>query len=115
MLERLGEKQRPRGRRSMKKPEVKNLVRLSFFNFTNLTLIVCAQVPLWYDLYEAFPPKHEPRWDREPSRQPLPKILYQEVPNVVLDILFVPGFFCYIILCGVEFRTLKEREELQNY
>jgi len=36
------------------------------------------QVPLWYDVYEAFPPKYEPRWDRVPSSKPINKILYQE-------------------------------------
>nr|ALS04927.1 mitochondrial 28S ribosomal protein S23 [Pseudodiaptomus poplesia] len=36
------------------------------------------QTPLWYDVYEAFPPKYEPRWDRKPNTDPLPKILYQE-------------------------------------
>eukprot|EP00088_Acartia_fossae_P002054 TRINITY_DN10810_c0_g1_i1.p1 TRINITY_DN10810_c0_g1~~TRINITY_DN10810_c0_g1_i1.p1 ORF type:complete len:163 (-),score=13.58 TRINITY_DN10810_c0_g1_i1:155-643(-) len=36
------------------------------------------QIPLWYDVYEAFPPKYEPRWDRPHSTQPAKKILYQE-------------------------------------
>eukprot|EP00095_Tigriopus_kingsejongensis_P007549 snap_masked-scaffold104_size368486-processed-gene-2.3 protein:Tk07549 transcript:snap_masked-scaffold104_size368486-processed-gene-2.3-mRNA-1 annotation:"28s ribosomal protein mitochondrial" len=35
--------------------------------------------PLWYPLYEAFPPQHEPRWDRVPQRDtPIPRILYRE-------------------------------------
>ncbi len=43
-------------------------------------IIICVfQTPIWYEVYEAFPPKHEPRWDREPSQLPVPRILYQEV------------------------------------
>ncbi|TRY74977.1 hypothetical protein TCAL_04583 [Tigriopus californicus] len=35
--------------------------------------------PLWLSVYEKYPPKHEPRWDRKPERDtPIPKILYQE-------------------------------------
>ncbi|XP_023319686.1 probable 28S ribosomal protein S23, mitochondrial [Eurytemora carolleeae] len=36
------------------------------------------QVPLWYNIYEAFPPKYEPRWDRKPTNNPIKKILYKE-------------------------------------
>jgi len=36
--------------------------------------------PLWFDLYAAFPPKYEPRWDRKIPGwdKPLNKILYRE-------------------------------------
>ncbi|RZC34970.1 28S ribosomal protein S23, mitochondrial [Asbolus verrucosus] len=34
--------------------------------------------PLWYDLYEAFPPKEEPRFDRPAPNLPLKKIFYEE-------------------------------------
>jgi small subunit ribosomal protein S23 len=36
--------------------------------------------PVWMDIYEAFPPIHEPRWDRKSERQnePIPKIIYKE-------------------------------------
>ena len=35
--------------------------------------------PMWLSIYEAFPPKHEPRFDRRPDVQgPAPKILYAE-------------------------------------
>jgi len=40
--------------------------------------IRAEQVPIWYDVYEKFPPTHEPRWDRKPSTDPIQKILYQE-------------------------------------
>jgi len=39
------------------------------------------QKPVWLDIYEAFPPKYEPRWDRQPLtpiEQPLRKIFYPE-------------------------------------
>ena len=35
--------------------------------------------PLWCQIYEAFPPKYEPRWDRQPECDTVRKILYQEV------------------------------------
>ena len=36
--------------------------------------------PMWLDIYEAFPPLHEPRWDRKAKKdgEPIPKILYKE-------------------------------------
>lgn len=35
--------------------------------------------PMWLSIYEKYPPKHEPRWDRKPERDtPIPKILYEE-------------------------------------
>jgi len=40
--------------------------------------IKSEQVPLWLPLYEAFPPKYEPRWDRKPEEKNLVNILYQE-------------------------------------
>jgi len=36
------------------------------------------QLPLWYPIYEAFPPKYEPRWDRQSEVKPLVKIIYTE-------------------------------------
>ena len=36
------------------------------------------QLPLWYPIYEAFPPKYEPRWDRAAEEKPLVKIIYPE-------------------------------------
>ncbi len=34
--------------------------------------------PIWMDIYEAFPPRLEPRWDREADESPLNRILYRE-------------------------------------
>ncbi|XP_031849255.1 mitochondrial ribosomal protein S23 [Nomia melanderi] len=34
--------------------------------------------PLWYDIYKAFPPKYEPRYDRPASQKPLKQIFYEE-------------------------------------
>lgn len=34
--------------------------------------------PLWYDIYEAFPPKDEPRFDRPAPNMSLRKIFYEE-------------------------------------
>ncbi|XP_042240652.1 28S ribosomal protein S23, mitochondrial-like isoform X2 [Homarus americanus] len=34
--------------------------------------------PLWYDVYEAFPPKHEPRFDRQPPETKIRQIFYPE-------------------------------------
>lgn len=34
--------------------------------------------PLWYDLYEAFPPKEEPRYDRPAPNIKLRQIFYEE-------------------------------------
>ena len=36
--------------------------------------------PMWLDIYEAFPPLHEPRWDRRAKKhgEPVTKILYKE-------------------------------------
>ncbi|XP_068206588.1 small ribosomal subunit protein mS23 [Palaemon carinicauda] len=37
-----------------------------------------ADKPLWYDVYEAFPPKLEPRFDRKVQEKPIRNILYPE-------------------------------------
>ncbi|XP_076049240.1 mitochondrial ribosomal protein S23 [Oratosquilla oratoria] len=34
--------------------------------------------PLWYDIYEAFPPKYEPNYDRPVVNKNIPQILYHE-------------------------------------
>lgn len=34
--------------------------------------------PLWYDVYEAFPPKYEPRFDRPASKEEIRQIFYPE-------------------------------------
>lgn len=34
--------------------------------------------PLWFDVYEAFPPKDEPRFDRPASSIPIREIFYEE-------------------------------------
>merc|ERR1712062_882664 len=34
--------------------------------------------PIWAEVYEAFPPKYEPRWDATDSEMPVRKILYRE-------------------------------------
>ncbi|XP_012269592.2 28S ribosomal protein S23, mitochondrial [Athalia rosae] len=34
--------------------------------------------PLWLDIYEAFPPKDEPRYDRPGSQVPIRDIFYEE-------------------------------------
>nr|XP_022908683.1 probable 28S ribosomal protein S23, mitochondrial [Onthophagus taurus] len=34
--------------------------------------------PLWFDVYEAFPPKEEPRFDKKVPKCELKKIFYQE-------------------------------------
>ena len=39
--------------------------------------IKSEQIPLWYSVYETFPPKYEPRFDRV-DEKPVRKILYQE-------------------------------------
>jgi len=40
--------------------------------------IKSEQVPIWAEVYEAFPPKYEPRWDATDSEMPVRKILYRE-------------------------------------
>ena len=40
--------------------------------------IKSEQVPLWVPIYEAFPPKYEPRYDRIADDKPVIKILYPE-------------------------------------
>nr|CAI5823206.1 unnamed protein product [Callosobruchus analis] len=37
-----------------------------------------ADRPLWYDIYEAFPPKEEPRYDRPAPNMKLKQIFYKE-------------------------------------
>jgi small subunit ribosomal protein S23 len=34
--------------------------------------------PMWYDIYEAFPPFHEPRFDRAAPDTPIRNIFYPE-------------------------------------
>ena len=34
--------------------------------------------PMWYDVYKAFPPKYEPRYDRPAPDTPIRQILYPE-------------------------------------
>ncbi|XP_071535958.1 small ribosomal subunit protein mS23 isoform X1 [Panulirus ornatus] len=34
--------------------------------------------PLWYDIYEAFPPKYEPKFDRPVQETEIPDIFYSE-------------------------------------
>lgn len=34
--------------------------------------------PLWYDIYETFPPKDEPRFDRPVPNMKLKEIFYEE-------------------------------------
>ena len=36
------------------------------------------QVPIWAEVYEAFPPRYEPRWDSKDPVVPVRKILYRE-------------------------------------
>ena len=36
------------------------------------------QVPIWAEVYEAFPPRYEPRWDATDPVVPVRKILYRE-------------------------------------
>ena len=36
------------------------------------------QVPIWAQVYEAFPPRYEPRWDAKDPVEPVRKILYRE-------------------------------------
>ena len=36
------------------------------------------QVPIWAEVYEAFPPRYEPRWDAKDPVVPVRKILYRE-------------------------------------
>ena len=40
--------------------------------------IKSEQIPLWVPIYEAFPPKYEPRWDRVAEEKTIVKILYPE-------------------------------------
>ena len=35
-------------------------------------------LPLWYEIYKAFPPKYEPRYDRPASDKPIKDIFYEE-------------------------------------
>jgi len=36
------------------------------------------QIPIWAEVYEAFPPMYEPRWDSKDAVLPVKKILYRE-------------------------------------
>lgn len=36
------------------------------------------ELPMWYSIYKAFPPKYEPRYDRPGSQAPLRNIYYSE-------------------------------------
>jgi len=40
--------------------------------------IKAEQVPMWAEVYEAFPPRYEPRWDAKDPVVPVRKILYRE-------------------------------------
>jgi len=35
-------------------------------------------IPLWVSIYETFPPKYEPRFDRQLPRKPVVPIFYKE-------------------------------------
>ncbi|XP_015435533.1 PREDICTED: probable 28S ribosomal protein S23, mitochondrial [Dufourea novaeangliae] len=35
-------------------------------------------IPIWYNVYKAFPPKYEPRFNRPASQKPLRNIFYDE-------------------------------------
>ena len=54
-----------------------------FFNSRVCSLIKCGvmkeeDVPVWLDVYKAFPPKYEPRYDRPASEAPVRNIFYPE-------------------------------------
>ena len=49
-------------------------VKQSFLDLTSSKL----QVPMWAEVYEAFPPRYEPRWDAKDPEVPVRKILYRE-------------------------------------
>lgn len=36
------------------------------------------ELPIWYAVYEAFPPKYEPKYDRPGSQAPVKDIYYME-------------------------------------
>lgn len=40
--------------------------------------IKASEKPLWYEVYEAFPPKYEPRFDRPVQEKKIRQILYTE-------------------------------------
>ena len=45
---------------------------------TWVVFISKLQVPIWAEVYEAFPPRYEPRWDAKDPVVPVRKILYRE-------------------------------------
>lgn len=48
-----------------------------------------AEKPLWYDVYKAFPPKYEPRYDSPAVDKEVVSILYPE------DIIRAYDYFCF--------------------
>ena len=55
------------------------LLDLLYFRTTGLLKSgAIKEKPLWYDIYEAFPPKHEPRYDPPKSDLPIREIFYPE-------------------------------------
>ncbi|XP_068969629.1 small ribosomal subunit protein mS23 [Bombus flavifrons] len=52
--------------------------------FTRITSLLHADVlhpdnlPMWYEIYKAYPPKHEPTFSRKPSTINIQKIFYEE-------------------------------------
>ena len=76
--------------------------------------------PVWYDIYEAFPPKYEPRFDRHlisygagsnvAKSAPTPKILYKE------DKIRAQYYTAFMPNNGKQHSTLKivNRQALKN-
>jgi len=58
--------------------------------------------PLWLTVYEAFPPKYEPRYDRQLPKKPVRPIFYEEDLIRAYDILMFNKIFilCYINIIG---------------
>ena len=68
---------------------------------TWVVFISKLQVPIWAEVYEAFPPRYEPRWDAKDPVVPVRKILYREdsvraqYSKVVPSMLFMQ----YVVVC----------------